>query len=50
MLVNCIMITIGIIGLIVEDYSNLYIYRILTCIIGFVVGCDWLMTIRYIRE
>lgn len=38
------------VGLMIEDFSSKNIYRILTCVIGLVVGCDWLMTIRFIRE
>ncbi|CAD8066874.1 unnamed protein product [Paramecium sonneborni] len=48
--VNIIMITIAIIGLSTEDYSSEQIFKIYTCIIGIVEGCDWLLTTRFIRE
>lgn len=50
MLVNSVMLTIGIIGLSTEDYSTFTGYSIYITIIGLIVGCDWLMTIRFVRE
>ncbi|CAD8149502.1 unnamed protein product [Paramecium pentaurelia] len=48
--INTIMLAIGIIGLSIEDYSSQLVYKIFTCLIGIIVGCDWLLTIRFIRE
>ncbi|CAD8062960.1 unnamed protein product [Paramecium sonneborni] len=48
--INIIMITIAIIGISTEDYTSQLLYKIYTCIIGMLEGCDWLLTIRFIRE
>ncbi|CAD8155172.1 unnamed protein product [Paramecium octaurelia] len=48
--INMMLLAVGFIGLSTEDYSSQLIYKIFTCIIGIIVGCDWLLTIRFIRE
>jgi hypothetical protein len=50
MFINFLMLTVGIIGLSTEDYTTITGYSIYISIIGVIVGCDWLLTIKYIRE